>query len=137
MIKRIFAMACLFLSFTLTALAQTMTDQQVIDYTKQQMAAGVSEREIATQLLRRGVTMEQVNRIRNKINLENQQNTKGTNNNNQQGNQNTIRRQVNGQESNQNPVRRQGQSNRQNTPIGQNNNVQQITKLIRIMKKVR
>lgn len=121
MIKKIFAMACLFLSFTLTVLAQTMTDQQVIDYTKQQMAAGVSEREIATQLLRRGVTMEQVNRIRNKINLENQQNTNGTNNNNQQGNQNTIRRQVNGQESNQNPVRRQGQNNQQNTQIYPNN----------------
>ena len=121
MIKKIFAMACLFLSFTLTVLAQTMTDQQVIDYTKQQMAAGVSERKIATQLLRRGVTMEQVNRIRNKINLENQQNTNGTNNNNQQGNQNTIRRQVNGQESNQNPVRRQGQNNQQNTQIYPNN----------------
>lgn len=122
MIKKIFAMACLFLSFTLTALAQTMTDQQVIDYTRQQMAAGVSEREIATQLLRRGVTMEQVNRIRNRINLENNQNgNQVKNNNSQQGNQNTIRRQVNGQETNQNLVRRQNQNNQQNTQIYQNN----------------
>ena len=126
MIKKIFAMACLFLSFTVTALAQSMTDQQVIEYTRQQMAAGVSEREIATQLLRRGVTMEQVNRIRNKINLENNQNgNQVRNNNNQQGNQNTIRRQVNGQESNQNPVRRQGQGNIGTLPLNQNQGFQE------------
>ena len=100
MIKKIFAFLCLICGLSMAVMAQNMTDQQVIDYSKQQMAAGVSEREIATQLLRRGVTMEQLNRIKNRMNLENNQNINNVQNrNNQQNNQNTIRRQVNGQEN--------------------------------------
>lgn len=55
------------MGISMTLLAQSMTDQQVLEYAKQQSAAGVSQREIATQLLRRGVTMEQVNRIRQRL----------------------------------------------------------------------
>ena len=100
MIKKIFAFLCLICGLSMAVMAQNMTDQQVIDYSKQQMAAGVSEREIATQLLRRGVTMEQLNRIKNRMNLENNQNINNVQNrNNQQNNQNAIRRQVNGQEN--------------------------------------
>lgn len=41
-----------------------MTDNQVIDHVKQQSAAGVSQQRIAQDLMRRGVTKEQLMRIR-------------------------------------------------------------------------
>lgn len=72
MTRRLFAFLYFITTFTFAALAQTMTDQQVIEYTKQQMAAGVSQRNIATQLLRRGVTTEQIERIKKQIESENQ-----------------------------------------------------------------
>lgn len=67
MIRKIIVLLCLALSFSIAAMAQTMTDQQVINYARQQAAAGVSQREIATQLLRRGVTMQQLERIQQRV----------------------------------------------------------------------
>ena len=67
MIRKIFALLCLTIGFTTTVMAQSMTDQQVINYARQQAAAGVSQREIATQLLRRGVTMQQLQRIQQRM----------------------------------------------------------------------
>lgn len=46
--------------------AQTMSDEQVIEYVLQQQEKGVSQSDIIKNLVRRGVTMEQVNRIRAK-----------------------------------------------------------------------
>ena len=46
-------------------MAQTgMTDQQVLEYVKQGMAAGKDQRQMATELARRGVTREQAERIK-------------------------------------------------------------------------
>ena len=49
----------------LTAWAK-MTDQQVIDYIKRQSAIGKSEQQIGKELLAKGVTQEQVERLREK-----------------------------------------------------------------------
>ena len=49
------------------AMAQSgMTDNQVMDYVIEQNANGVSRQQIVTQLMQRGVTMEQISRIRKK-----------------------------------------------------------------------
>ena len=67
MTRKLLVLLCIALSFSIAAMAQTMTDQQVINYARQQAAAGVSQREIATQLLRRGVTMQQLERIQQRV----------------------------------------------------------------------
>lgn len=63
----------LFLSFLLicSISAFAITDQQVIDYIKQQSALGKSEQQIGKELLAKGVTPEQAKRIKAKF--ENQQ----------------------------------------------------------------
>lgn len=52
------------------ALAQSMTDTQVVDYVKQRHTAGANQQTILTELLEKGATREQLIRI--KQNLENQ-----------------------------------------------------------------
>ena len=52
---------------TATGWAQSgMTDNQVMDYVIEQNAKGVSRQQIVTQLMQRGVTMDQIQRIRKK-----------------------------------------------------------------------
>lgn len=53
--------------------AQKMTDDQVIDYVMAAQEKGESQQQIAKDLLRKGVTMDQVNRIKRK--MENQKTT--------------------------------------------------------------
>lgn len=67
MIRKFFVLFCLTLGFSTAIMAQSMTDQQVINYAKQQAELGVSQREIATQLLRRGVSMQQLQRIQQRM----------------------------------------------------------------------
>ena len=57
--------ASLLMFCTLSAFA--LTDQQVIDYIKQQTAAGKSEQQIGKELLAKGVTPEQAQRIKAQI----------------------------------------------------------------------
>ncbi|WP_301025150.1 SLBB domain-containing protein [Muribaculum sp.] len=54
-------------------MAAAMTDQQVIDYIKQQTAAGKSNQQIGKELMAKGVTPEQAQRIKEKF--ESQQNS--------------------------------------------------------------
>ena len=61
----------LFMACTLMAAA--MTDQQVIDYIRQQTAAGKSNQQIGKELMAKGVTREQAQRIKEKF--ESQQNS--------------------------------------------------------------
>ena len=49
-----------------TSLAQTMSDEQVVEYVLQQQEIGMSQNDIVKNLIRRGVTMEQVNRLKAK-----------------------------------------------------------------------
>ncbi len=59
------------LSFVcLSAFGQSMTDEQVIKYVQQQQEKGSTQQQIVTQLLRRGVTTEQLRRIRKKYEAE-------------------------------------------------------------------
>lgn len=65
--RRIFSFA-LIVAALLTAMsaAAKMTDQQVIDYIKRQSAVGKTEQQIGKELLAKGVTPEQIERLRAK-----------------------------------------------------------------------
>ncbi|MDE6466901.1 MAG: capsule biosynthesis protein, partial [Duncaniella sp.] len=52
-----------------------MTDQQVIDYIKQQSAAGKTEKQIGQELMAKGVTAEQARRIKAKFESQGQTET--------------------------------------------------------------
>ena len=56
----------------LPTFAQSMTDEQVIQYVQQQQEKGVNQQQIVTRLLQRGVTTEQLRRIRRKYEAEQQ-----------------------------------------------------------------
>lgn len=62
--RRLFLLIfCLFI-FTGITYAQRMSDDQVVEYVKQAQADGKSQKQMTTELLRRGVTQEQVLRIK-------------------------------------------------------------------------
>lgn len=63
--KRFFSFG-LIIAAMLTALTAwaKMTDQQVIDYIKRQSAVGKTEQQIGKELLAKGVTPEQIERLR-------------------------------------------------------------------------
>ena len=50
--------------------AQKMTDEQVVEYVTEAQEKGDSQQQIAKDLMRRGVTMDQVNRIRRKMDAQ-------------------------------------------------------------------
>ena len=58
--------ACFVLSTTIGWAQSGMTDNQVMDYVIEQNAKGVSRQQIVTQLMQRGVTIEQIRRIQKK-----------------------------------------------------------------------
>ena len=59
-------MLSLLLTTTIGWAQSGMTDNQVMDYVIEQNAKGVSRQQIVTQLMQRGVTMEQLQRLRKK-----------------------------------------------------------------------
>lgn len=63
--KRLLTLFLLLCAATITAFAQ-MSDDQVIEYVKKQQAAGTSQQQMASDLLKRGVTRQQIERIRKK-----------------------------------------------------------------------
>ena len=65
--KRLTTLTISLLLMAATGWAQSgMTDNQVMDYVIEQNAKGVSRQQIVTQLMQRGVTMEQLQRLRKK-----------------------------------------------------------------------
>ena len=54
------------MGMTMGAYAQGMTESQILQYVTKQKKAGVSEQEIATQLLQKGATLEQIQKMRQK-----------------------------------------------------------------------
>lgn len=54
----------------LSAFAQSMSDEQVIRYVQQEQEKGSTQQEIVTKLLQRGVTTDQLRRIRKKMQAE-------------------------------------------------------------------
>ena len=57
---------CLLLTASVAWAQSGMTDNQVMDYVIEQNAKGVSRQQIVTQLMQRGVTIEQIRRIQKK-----------------------------------------------------------------------
>ena len=67
-----------------------MSDSQVIDYVKTEAAKGTSQQMIATELLKRGATQDQLLRIKSQVNQQNQ----NTSNINTPTNKPTLRKDV-------------------------------------------
>ena len=64
---------CLLLAFCVGSLlvyGQKMTDSQIVDFVKQEQARGTNQQEIVTKLLQKGVTPEQLRRLRRKYEAE-------------------------------------------------------------------
>lgn len=57
--------------FSIASFAQQMSDEQVVQYVKSAHASGKSQKQITTELLRRGVTQEQVMRIKERYEKNN------------------------------------------------------------------
>ena len=53
-----------------SASAQSMSDEQVIKYVQQEQEKGATQQQIVTKLLQRGVTTDQLRRIRKKVQAE-------------------------------------------------------------------
>ncbi len=69
--KRYILSVLMLLSFSLAVSAQsTMTDSQVMDYVVKEHANGTSQSQIVTKLMQRGVTIDQIRRIKNKYERE-------------------------------------------------------------------
>ena len=69
--RRIFLLIFSLFLFTSLTYAQRMSDEQVVQYVKEAQAAGKSQKQMTTELLRRGVTQEQVLRIKSKYEATN------------------------------------------------------------------
>lgn len=54
-------------------MAQSMTDNQVIEYVKKEAEKGTPQQQIVTNLMKRGVTMDQLRRVRRKYQAEQEQ----------------------------------------------------------------
>ena len=61
----------MFLAMVTTAMAQSMTDQQVMEFYLEQRQQGVSQQQIVTKLMQRGVNIQQLQRIRKKYEQQN------------------------------------------------------------------
>ena len=59
-----------FVLFCQNVFAQSMSDEQVVDFVKQEQSKGSNQQQIVTKLLRKGVTTEQLRRIRKKYEAE-------------------------------------------------------------------
>lgn len=65
--KQLFTIiACLTFISTIGWAQSGMTDNQIMDYVIEQNAKGVSRQQIVTQLMQRGVTIDQLRRIQKK-----------------------------------------------------------------------
>ena len=73
--KRYILSFWMLLAMATTGLAQSMTDQQVMEFVIEQQRQGVSQKQIVTKLMQRGVNVQQLQRIRKKY--EQQQNNSG------------------------------------------------------------
>ena len=91
MLRRILLITLLGVLTTLGAYAQ-MSDSQVIDFIIRESKAGASQSQIVTQLVQRGVQMEQIRRIQNQYNRGNVKGLVRGSNNGMSTSVNTLRR---------------------------------------------
>ena len=73
--KRFFLYLIIALVMPVAAMAQSMTDDQVMSYVAKEHAAGKPNSQIVTQLMQRGVDISQIRRVRNKYEKQMQQGT--------------------------------------------------------------
>ncbi len=65
--KKIYlAILSLVLSTTVALAQSSMTDEQIVSYVMEQQAKGTSQSEIVTQLMKRGVTIDQIRKLKDK-----------------------------------------------------------------------
>ena len=63
--KRYILLLGLFLAISTTGMAQSMTDQQVMQFVIEQHQQGVSQQQIVTKLMQKGAKIDQIRRLRN------------------------------------------------------------------------
>ena len=68
----------LMMVFTLSVMAQGMTDSQVAQFIQRETKAGTSQSQIVTKLIQRGVKIDQIRRIRKQIEQQGQSQTMGS-----------------------------------------------------------
>ena len=113
--KRYIILSYLMAFFTLTALAQsTMTDEQIMQFVVKEHAAGTSNQQIVTQLMQRGVDIQQIRRVKNKYEREAKSSGLGNVSNSIQGNTDDRTRQANGKTRED---YQRNQRNQDNTPM--------------------
>lgn len=69
--KRYILSIWMLLALVTTAMAQSMSDQQVMQFVIEQHQQGVSQQQIVTKLMQRGVNIEQIKRVRKKYEQQN------------------------------------------------------------------
>ncbi len=67
--RRLFPIVC-FATLCLPAFSQSMNDESVIQFVQQEQAKGTDQKQIVTKLLQKGVTVDQLRRIRKKYDAE-------------------------------------------------------------------
>ena len=65
--KKILLSLTLFLGLSMTAAAQGMSDSQVQSYIQREMKTGASQSQIVMRLMQRGVTAQQLQRVRKQM----------------------------------------------------------------------
>lgn len=92
--SRIIVLFLFALAFSNVVFSQQMSDDQVVKYVKSAQQMGKSQKDITSELMRRGVTKEQVERIQKKYDdsqLDNQKNTNfDTSRSRQRGNNSSL-----------------------------------------------
>ncbi len=78
MTKKILLIWCMIVMTVLTAGAQSMSDKQIINFVLKEQKAGTSQQQIVVKLMQRGVTIEQLQKVRKKYERSNKKTGLGT-----------------------------------------------------------
>ena len=71
--RKLLILIAAFLTYQSPMLAQSMTDSQLINYVKTEMEKGTPQQTIIQNLIKRGVTTTQLQRVRRKVEAEQKQ----------------------------------------------------------------
>ena len=73
--KRLLIYLMFFMLLPVAGMAQSMSDDQVMSYIAKEHTAGKGNAQIVTQLMQRGVNIQQIRRVRDKYQKQMSQNT--------------------------------------------------------------
>ena len=65
--KRLFIMISMIVAMAGNAIAQSMSDDQVIAFVVKEQQKGTSQSQIVTKLMQQGVTIDQIRKVRQKV----------------------------------------------------------------------